>query len=201
MREPVIESDMELIGYYDEKNMNPADIFLSYFVTNYQSAGETDINTDDNSIIEFSTARFRGKIVNHIERLVKEPMKILPVKLAKEDFDIEFETDLPYYGSKYLLIQMGIASIVTKQIVFKDDFNTLFLQTQIQSEPPTLSQAQQLAANFNAVITNSENNLYSFASETSGGLIGYCPDLQQSYVAYSTNKDPIIIRCKKKTSE
>ena len=60
MRDPVIESDMKLIGYYAGKDMNPEDIFFSYFITHYKAEGETVINTDDNSIIEFSTARFRG---------------------------------------------------------------------------------------------------------------------------------------------
>jgi spermidine synthase len=201
MKQPVIASDMKLIGYYDQKIMNPEDIFFSYFVAYYKATGVTELNTDDNSIIEFSTARFRGETVDHVKRIVKEPVKTLPVNLTRADFDIEFETDLPYFSSKYIIIQMGLSDVITKQIVFKDDVSTLFLQTQLQPEPPTLEQAQKLASNFNAVVTKSENNLYSFEGEGSSGLVGYCADVKKSFVAYSTTGEKIIVHCRQESGK
>ncbi len=196
IKEPVIAADMTLIGSFNQTNMNPEDIFFSHFITNYKKTGETEINTDDNSIIEFSTARFRGEPVDHLKRIVKEPMKVLPVTLKREDLDVEFETDLPYFGSKFIIIKMGSDNVITKQIVFKDSVNTLFVQTQMQPAPPTPAQASKLAANFNAAVTKSGDNLYSFTGKNSYGVVGYCPDIKKLFVAYSTKKDPIIINCK-----
>ena len=128
-------------------------------------------------------------------------MKVLPINLKKNDLDIEFETKLPYFGSKYLIIQAGINNVVTKQIVFKDEVNSLFIQTQTQTEPPTSAQAIKLAKNFGAVVIDSKNNLFSIAGKNSSGIIGYCPNVHQLYVAYSTTKESINITCKKTNEE
>jgi hypothetical protein len=172
------------------------DIFFSYFITDYKETGETRLNTDDNSIIEFSTARHSGEIRNHVKRLSKSQMKILPIKLKKDDVDIKFETELPFFDSKYSTIQIGNRLVIIKHLIFKDKVNTFFIQTTTQPEPPTIDQANELAANFNATVSASEKYLYSFAGEKANGIIGYCADTQLSFLAYSTKKEPININCK-----
>jgi len=201
INEPVIKADLELIGLFEGKEIKPVDIFFSHFIKHHEKTEETKINTDDNSIIEFSTGRFKGKIINHVKRLVENQTRVLPISLTKDDFDIEFESTLPFYESKYLTTQFDAAFVINKQIIFKDDVNTLFIQTQIQTEPPTLAQANELAANFNATAIDSEKYLYSFKGEKAHGVIGYCPEVQKSFVAYSTAKTPIEINCKKHSEE
>jgi len=193
---PTIKADLELIGYFENKNLNPIDIFFSYFITHYEQTGETKINTDDNSIIEFSTARSSSEINYHLKRLVKSQTRVLPIDLKRNDFDVEIETELPFNNSQYSIIQTGAETVITKQIVFKDEAKTLVIRTQIQTEPPTLNMAKELAANFNAVVTESEEHLFNFTGENSNGIIGYCPDVQKSFIAFSTPKQRININCK-----
>jgi predicted membrane-bound spermidine synthase len=196
LQEPTIRGDINLIGLIDKKALSPADIFFSYFVANYEETGETRINTDDNSIIEFSTARHSGQTRDHLKRLVKGNIRDIPVSLNKDDFDVDFKTNLPFYGSKYFFEQAGEYTRTSKEIAFKDKKSTMFVQTQIQDGPPGLAQAKRLAAGFSGVLTESTEHLYSFRGDSTKGVIGYCPDVKQFYLVYSTSDDPIIISCK-----
>ena len=196
INKPAIKSDLELIGLLNQKQLNPIDIFFSYFVTHYKVTGETRINTDDNSIVEFNTGKHSGKAGNIIQELVKDQMKVFPAKLSKNNLDIIFDTDLPYFDSKYSFIQSGNKLVINKQIIFKDEENSLFVQTTTQSEEPTLEQAMQYAKTFNAVLTESKDYLYNLSGVKSNGVIGYCPEKQQSFLLFSTTKSPLIVRCK-----
>ncbi len=194
---PIIQADMELIGFLGHKPLRPIDIFFSYYITDYTETGETRINTDDNSIIEFSTGRFTGKSVSHVSRMfTNDRMKIYPVNLGKQDADIDFDTNMPLVDSKYSFIKAGKKIVIAKQFVFKDKTGTLFVQTMSQPEKPTPDQANRLAKNFNASVTGSEEHLFNLNGKNSNGVIGYCEDAKIAYVLYSTNNSPIKVRCK-----
>ncbi len=194
--EPNVKRDLNLIGLFGKKALSPADIFLSFFVAHYERTGETRINTDDNSIIEFSTARHSGQIRDHASRLVKSNMKDLPVNLYKDDFDVDIKTSLSYFGSRYKIIEQGEYVLISKQIAFKKDGKTLFVETQIQDGAPPPKQAEMLASNFRGVLTDSNEHLYGYKGDGSRGVIGYCPDIKQLYVVYTTSDEPIQVSCK-----
>ena len=157
---------------------------------------ETIINTDDNSIIEFSTGRHSGERTSHFFRLVAGETRVVPVDVESTDLDIEFESNMPVHGCRYLISQAGMISIINKRIVLEDETGTLFIQTQIQSEPPTMEQAIELAEIFNSKLQDSDKYLFSFTGENTHGVIGYCEETQKSFVAHTTSKEPIIITCK-----
>jgi len=196
MNEPNIKSDMEFIGLLEGKETSLTDIFFSHFITDYEKTGETKTNTDDNSIIEFSTGRYTGESINHVKRLVKNQMRALPINMKKNDFDIEFETDLPYYDSKYSIIQVGPKDMIVKQIIFKDETGRLFIQTTTKDTPPTLAQAKNMAGSLNAEATESEEYLFKLTGKDGRGVIGYCYNVKQSFLAYTTTKESININCK-----
>jgi len=196
INKPTIKADLDLIGLLNQKQLNPIDIFFSYFITHYEKTGETRINTDDNSIVEFSTAKHSGIAENLIQNLVKGQMKVFPAELSKNDLDIKFDTDLSYFDSKYSFIQRGNQLVINKQIIFKDEENSLFVQTTTQPEEPTSEQAKQYAKSFNAVLSESKEHLYNLSGVNSNGVIGYCPEKQQSYILFSTSKSPLNVKCK-----
>jgi len=191
-----IKADIELIGALDLRQLNPIDIFFSYFVTHYKATGETRINTDDNSIVEFSTGMHSGKAGKIIQKLFNDQMKVFPAELSKDDLDIVFDTNLPFFDSKYSFIQLGNKIVISKQIIFKDEANSLFVQTTTEPETPTLEQAKHYAKTFNAVLSESREHLYNLSGTNSSGVIGYCPDKKQSYLLFSTTKSPVQVRCK-----
>ena len=45
-------------------------------------------------------------------------------------------------------------------------------------------------------VTESEEQLFNFTGENSNGIIGYCPEVQKSFIAFSTPKQRIKINCK-----
>jgi hypothetical protein len=196
IKNPTIEADMKLIGVLGTKNLSPIEIFFSHYITDYKETGETRINTDDNSIIEFSTGRYTGEIIHHASRLTNGQVKVFPVNLNKNDVDIEFETNLPLVDSKYSFIQLGNNIFNTKQLIFRDKADVLFVQTMSQPEKPELTQAQGLAKNFNAVVTESEEYLYNLKGNDSNGIIGFCGDLKIAYLLYSSADLPKNVRCK-----
>jgi len=196
INKPTIKADFELIGELDLKQLDPIDIFFSYFVTHYKATGETRINTDDNSIVEFSTGMHSGKAGKIIQKLFNDQMKVFPAELSKDDLDIVFDTNLPFFDSKYSFIQLGNKIVISKQIIFKDEANSLFVQTTTEPETPTLEQAKHYAKTFNAVLSESREHLYNLSGTNSSGVIGYCPDKKQSYLLFSTTKSPVQVRCK-----
>jgi predicted membrane-bound spermidine synthase len=201
INEPTIKADMELMGFINRKQLSPINIFFSYYITDYKETGETRINTDDNSIIEFSTGRFSGKSVPHAVRLSDKQMKSFPVDLSKNDLDIKFNTNLPLIDSKYSFIQTSVGVVITKQLVFRNKTDALFVQTMSQPEKPTLDQAKRLAQNFNASVTESDDHLYNLESANSNGIIGYCTDRQQAYLLFSTSDEQVNASCKQVESE
>jgi len=196
INKPAIKADLEFIELFETKHLNPVDLFFSFYISDYIETGETRINTDDNSIIEFSTGRFSGRSLNHVKRLFDDQMKTFPVDLDKNDMDIEFETSLPLFNSKYSFIQFGKRTVISKQVIFKDEAKTLFVQTTTQPEKPTLAQAQALAKNFNAALTESDEHLFNLKGANSNGVIGYCAEKRMSYLLFSTLKAPVNAVCK-----
>jgi predicted membrane-bound spermidine synthase len=192
VNKPTIKADMELIGYIEIKKLTPMEIFFSHYLTEYKETGETRVNTDDNSIIEFSTGRFTGKIVSHAERLADDRIKVFPVNLSKQDVNIEFNTNLPLADSKYFFVQLGNKIVTTKQLVFRNNTGALFVQTMKQPEKPTLDQAKGLANNFNAVVTGSEEYLYNLKGKDSNGVVGYCDESKTAYLLYTSNNSPSV---------
>ena len=128
-------------------------------------------------------------------------MRDLPVNLYKDDFDVDIETSLPYFGSRYKIVDQGEYVIVSKQIAFKKDGKTLFVETQIQDGAPPPEQAKMMASNFGGVLTESGKHMYGFKGDGSRGVIGYCPEAKQIYLVYTTSYDPINISCKKISNE
>ena len=193
---PTIEADMKLIGFIGMKKLSPIEIFFSHFLAEYKETGETRINTDDNSIIEFSTGRYTGETIPHAKRLASGQIKIFPVSLSKNDVDIEFNTNLLLEDSKYFFIQLGSKIVTTKQLVFRDKGSTLFVQTMSQPEKPTLAQAENLAQNFKAAVTESDEKLFKLEGNNSNGVIGYCDESKTAYLLYTSNNSSISVRCK-----
>ena len=196
INKPTIKADIELIGRLDLRQLSPIDIFFSYFVTEYKGTEETRVNTDDNSIVEFSTGRHSGKAGEIFQKLTENQMKVFPAKLNKNDLDIEFDTNLPFFDSKYSFIQIGNKIVINKQMIFKDEENSLFVQTTTQPDEPTLEQAMQYAKSFNAVLSESKEHLFNLSGANSSGVIGYCPNKKQSYLLFSNSKSPLNIKCK-----
>jgi len=196
INKPTIKADIELIGKLDLRQLSPIDIFFSYFVTEYKGTEETRINTDDNSIVEFITGRHSGKAGEIYQKLTKNQMKVFPAQLSKNDLDIEFDTNLPFFDSKYSFIQLGNKIVINKQMIFKDEEYSLFVQTTTQPEAPTLEQAMQYAKSFNAVLSESKEHLYNLSGLNSIGVIGYCPDKKQSYLLFSNSKSLLNVKCK-----